>query len=229
MEKGYRPSKVLGAAFIFQFVTSLASGTVVQGLWRVPGDIVQSMINIANAPQIMRGHILLDVFTALGIIFLGAMLFVTLKREDEKIALIALGFYIVEAVLLAVSKGDAFSFLRISREYAASGNPEHLEQLAGFALESMDFLGVTLHMVVFCLGGMLFYYLFFRSRTVPTVFALWGLISLSIVTGATFFELFGVNVPMVVYFPYVPFELVIGIWIVIKGEKGKSKVKKRIS
>ena len=188
-----------------------------QSAWLVPDNIVQSMINIANSPQIMRVQILLDLFTALGIVFLGAMLFVTLRRENEKVALTALGFYILEAALLAVSKGDAFSLLYISREYAALGNPEHLKQMAGFALQTMDFLGVTLHMVVFCMGALLFYYLFFRSKVVPKFFSFWGLISLTIVTAATLFEVFGVETPMWLYLPYVPFELVLGIWILIKG------------
>ena len=217
METVYRPSKLLGAAFVLQFITSIVSGTVVQSAWLVPDNIVQSMINIANSPQIMRVHILLDLFTALGIVFLGAMLFVTLRRENEKVALTALGFYILEAALLAVSKGEAFSLLHISREYMVQVNPVHLELMAGFALQTMDFLGVTLHMVVFCMGALLFYYLFFRSKVVPKFFSLWGLISLTIVTAATLFEVFGVETPMWLYLPYVPFELVLGIWILIKG------------
>jgi hypothetical protein len=40
--------------------------------------------------------------------------------------LVALGFYALEAALLAVSRTEAFSLLRISQEFAASGQPANL-------------------------------------------------------------------------------------------------------
>lgn len=152
-------SRVLGVAFLLQGVTSLISGVILQPALIVPGNISESMINIANNTWLMRVNILVDMITALGIIFLGAILFVTLRKQNEKIALVALGFYILEAALLAVSRIEAFSLLRVSQEYATAGHPAYLQTMANLALESMDFVGMTLHMLAFCLGGILFYYL----------------------------------------------------------------------
>ena len=42
---------------------------ILQPAWLVPGDISESMINIANNPLLMRANILVDVLTALGIVF----------------------------------------------------------------------------------------------------------------------------------------------------------------
>ena len=56
----------------------------------------------------MRANILGEIITAAGIIFLGAVLFVTLRNQGEKTALTALGLYILEAVLLAASRMEAF-------------------------------------------------------------------------------------------------------------------------
>ena len=211
-------SRVLGAAFLLQAVTSLISGLIMKLALTVPGNIIESMINIANNAWLMRVNILGEIITAAGIIFLGAILFITLRKQNEKIALVALGFYILEAVLLAVSRISAFSLLRISQEYVTAGHPAYLQTIGNLAFESMNF-GYTLLMLAFCLGGILFYYLLDKSRIVPRVLSLWGLITVFPCLIATLFVIFGYEVPFFVYLPYVPFEFVIGVWILVKGIK----------
>ena len=81
----------------------------------------------------------------------------------------------------------------------------------------MDFVGVTLHMLAFCLGAPLFYYLLYKSRLVPRALSLWGLITIVPLLVGTIAQIFGHTLPFILYVPYVPFELVIGVWILIKG------------
>lgn len=217
MNTSNKTSRVLGFAFLLQFVTSVFSGTVLRSAIIVPGNIGQTMINIADKPGLMRAYILVDMLTALGIIFLGAILFLTLRKQNEEIALVALGFYVLEAALLAVSRMEAFSLLGISQEYVAAGNAANWQTMGNLALGSMDFAGSILHMLAFCLGGILFYYLLYRSGVVPRLLSLWGLITVLPCLAGTLFALFGITVPFLVYVPYVPFELVIAIWILVKG------------
>jgi len=216
-------SRILGIAFLLQFVTSFGNGVFLQPMWLVPGDIHESMIKIAHHVGLMRTSILLDVLTALGVVFLGAVLFVTLRKQNEKIALTALGFYILEAALLATSRIATFSLLRMSQEYVTADYPAYLQTLGNLALESMDFVGGTLHMLAFCLGGILFYYLLDQSRLVPRVLSLWGLITVFPCLIGTLAAVFGYTLPFFVYFPYVPFEFAIGVWILIKGVKGEQQ------
>jgi hypothetical protein len=176
------------------------------------------MIKIANNAWLMRVNILGEIITALGIIFLGAVLFVVLRKQNEKIALTGLGFYILEAVLLAVSRMDAFSLLRISQEYVAAGNPAYLQMIGNLAFESTNF-GYTLLMLAFCPGGILFYYLLYKSDIVPRVLSLWGLITVFPCLVGTLSAILGYELPFFLYFPYVPFEFVIGVWILVKGIK----------
>ena len=212
-------SRVLGVAFLLQFVTSFSSGVFLQPALMVPGNISEGMIKIANNAWLMRANILVDMLTALGIIFLGAILFVTLRKQNEKIALVALGFYVLEAALLAVSRIAAFSLLGISQEFVTAGHPAFLQTMGNLAIESMDFGGSTLHMLVFCFGGILFYYLLDKSRIVPRVLSLWGLITVFPLLIATLSAIFGYELPVFFYLPYLPFELAIGVWILVKGIK----------
>jgi hypothetical protein len=119
-------SKVLGAAFLLQAVSNLVSNAFLLDPLIVPGNIIATMTNFASNAMQVRAGILGDMVTALGIIFLGAILFVILRKQNEKMALVALGFYILEAVLLAVSKLSTFSLLRVSQESVIAGHPAYL-------------------------------------------------------------------------------------------------------
>ena len=87
--------RILGIAFLLQAVTSLVSGVVLKVALIVPGNISESMISIANHPWLMRANIFGEMITAVGVIFLGAVLFLTLRRQSEIMALVGLGFYIL--------------------------------------------------------------------------------------------------------------------------------------
>ncbi len=216
MNNANKTSRILGLAFVLQFVTSILSGTLLRQAWSVPGDINASMIKIANNAALLRANIIVDMLTALGVIFLGSMLFITLRKQNEKLALTAFGFYILEAALLATSRMATFSLVHLSQAYAATGQAD-LTLLGQITFDAMDFAGSSLHMLAFCLGGVMFYYLLDKARLVPRVLSLWGLITvLPFVIGAPL-AVMGYVVPAAVYVPYVPFELAIGIWILVKG------------
>lgn len=186
-------------------------------MWLVEGDTHATMLKIAGNPSLLRLNILVDMLTALGVIFLGAMLYETLKGQNPKIALVGLAFYILEGALLAGSRLGTISLLHFSQEYATTGGPEILLSLAKTAIESMDFVGDTLHVLAFCLGGILFYYLLNRSKLVPRWLSLWGLVAIIPVLVGTLTAIFNYDLPFILFLPYVPFELVTGIWIIVKG------------
>ena len=210
-------TRILGVAFLLQFITSFSSGTFVKPLWFVPGDMQATMLKVAENPGFLRANILVDMLTALGVIFLGAVLFSTLKKENEKMALTALAFYILEGALLAVSRIGIFSLLKFSQEYASAGQPETLLTFGRVALEAADFVGDTLHLLAFSVGAVLFYILLVRSKLVPRWLSLWGLVTVLPLPVVTLTAIFDINTLFVLFLPYFPFEFVIGIWILIKG------------
>ena len=218
-------SVALGTAFLFQATTSLISGMIPMSLI-VPGNIDQSMINIAGHAGLMRANFLGDLITGVGVIALSVLLFVVLRKHSEILALIAVGCYMLEIVLGAVSRIPAFALLRISQEYVANGRPEDLRTLGNLALETMNF-GFGLLMLPFCIGGILFYYLLYKSRLIPRVLSVWGLVSVPVVLVATVFVISGYKVPFFVYVPYIPFEWVVGAWILIRGLAGPTELERQ--
>jgi hypothetical protein len=78
-------------------------------------------------------------------------------------------------------------------------------------------------MVFYCTGGILFYYLFLKSRYVPRGLSLWGIIVASLGFIGELFAIFGYDVPLYVFLPILPFELTIGIWLMVKGIREDSE------
>jgi len=209
--------RLLGLLFFIVAITSLSSMVLFDSIVGT-GSISESMINISNNQMQMRISILVDVICSIAIVFLGVWLFVTLKKQNKNIALVALGLYIVESALLAVSKISHYSLFNISQEFVKAGAPEssYFQTLATLFLSDAKF-AYSIHLLVFGLGALLFYYLFLKSKYIPLVFPTWGLIAVSLVLiGTLFVVLFDLTI-IVMFVPNMLFELAIGVWLMVKG------------
>lgn len=182
----------------------------------VPGNITESMTNISNNVVQMRASIVVEMVTAIGIVMLGTLLFAVLKRQNRNVARVALGLYLVEATILAVSRIPAFALLLTSQESVAAEHPDYLQTLGNLFYELQDF-GYSLHMVPFALGATLFYSLFFRSGFLPPILSVWGLIAAPLALVGIVISLLGYSVPIVVFLPNLPFELTAGRYLLVKG------------
>ncbi len=215
--------RLLGAAFLLQAVASIVSTFFLTPLI-APGNIIDSMTNIANNVLQMRASIVCEMIAVIGIVMLGALLFVTLKKQNGKIALVALGLYLITAAIIAVSRIAAFSLLRISQESVIAGHPIYLQTLGNLFYELQEF-GYFLHMLPYTFGATLFYYLFYKSGFLPRVLSLWGLIAAPLAFIGSLFDHFGYAIPMIVFLPNLPFDLGIGLWLIVKGIRDGSEIK----
>ena len=208
-------SKLLGAVFLLQAVASLVATFLLTPLI-VPGNITASMTNIANNVLQMRASIVGEMVAVMGIVMLGSLLYVTLKEQNRKIALVARGLYLVTAAIIAVSRIAAFALLRISQESIMAGHPDYLQTLGKLFYELQEF-GYFLHMLPYTLGATLFYYLFYKSGYLPRALSLWGLVAALLAFIGSLFDHLGFAIPMVVFLPNLPFDLWVGLWLIFKG------------
>ncbi len=222
METAKRGSRMLGLAFLIQFVTSFACGLFVLpaatgvGGFALPADIGQTMATIARNSGLIRLNIVMELVTAAGVIFLGAILYSTVRKHNEGLSLTAFGLYVMEASLVAVKMLLLFALLAFSRRFIAAGGPASMKPTAEMIYEVMSYSSKMLNFV-FGIGGTIFYALLLKARTVAWPLSLWGLVSAQGVSAGVVLGLFGAAAPIFLYVAYIPFELVIAIWILIKG------------
>ena len=79
-------------------------------------------------------------------------------------------------------------------------------------------------MLLFSAGALLWYSIFVRTRFVPRWLGLWGLASVVPVAIGTLLNIWGMQPSMLLYAAYVPFELVVGIWLLVKGSPYRPEV-----
>ncbi len=102
MNSDKKTSRLLGAAFLFVLVTGLTYGAL-SDLTLLSGGISDSFVNISNNLTRMRISILFELLSCFGIVVLAVLLFVVLNKQNKIIALVALGWWLAEAITLAVS------------------------------------------------------------------------------------------------------------------------------
>jgi len=173
--------RLLGAAFLIVVLTSLGSGLLLMSVVG-SGGISDILVDISNRLTLMRIFILGDLVTSLGIIVLAVLLYAVLNKQNKIIALVALGCWLTEAIALAISKTGASALIPLSLEFVKAGAPQHsyYQTLAGFLYNGIVIqLGQTIELLFYCLGAMLWYSLFYRSRYIPRAISLFGLIAVS--------------------------------------------------
>ena len=217
--------RLLGVAFLIQASASFISGLIRDSLIGT-GDITDSMTNISNNVRLMRVSIGIEMITAFGVVMLGALLYLTLKKLDMKIALVALGLYLIEVAAIVISQIAIFALSHISQESVIAGHPNNLQTLGTLFLEIHEFTFGSVLMFFFTVGATLFYYLFYKSGYLPQGLALFGLLVALLSLIGTLFVLLGIDIPIyVVLILNLPFELGTGLWLLVKGIRDGSETK----
>ena len=202
--------RLLGMMFVIVAVASLLGGLLLSSLSYThigpPDNISETMIKISDNPTTMQMSIVVELITAIGIVLLAVLLYTTLKKQNKIIALWAFGLWIGEAIILAVREISASSLLKVSQEFVKAGAPDssNFQAFGSLFYESAQ-IGYGVLMVFYCLGGILFYYLFLKSKYVPIVLSLWGITAASLGFIGTLIGFFDYEVPMYVFLPILPF------------------------
>ena len=80
-------------------------------------------------------------------------------------------------------------------------------------------------MLFYSLGGVLWLYLFYRSRYIPRVLSIPGLVIESVGLIGMVLLLLAVRVDMLIFYPIAVLELAIGLWLMVKGIRDGSETK----
>lgn len=220
-----RVTRYTGAAFLLVFVTSLAAGLL--GDAALGGDGPGLVGRVSEHLVALRASNLLWVITGIGIIAMAALLYAALGGVNRPLALIAFGWWLAEGTMLAVGALGMYGLLAVGAGTigAAVSGPER-EALASL------FLGVqqgafTMHMLFFCLGGLAWYSLMLQARIVPRWLAAWGIVGVSLLlanmlVAAWDQELTLGTIGLVAMLLYVPFEPVLGTWLVVRGTRARA-------
>jgi len=206
---------LLGVSFITQATTSIIGGLIGFGPFTDMVNISVTMNSVADNIGRFYASIFMQIITAIVIVVLAAALYQAGKRTNKTAAVVAMGFYLLEVVILIFDQMLTFGVTELSRQYAANGDIALLP-IAELLLSIKDF-GGAISMLPFGLGAILFYFLIMKGQVIPKWLGLWGMIAVTFIFVGWTLQAFGMSMPFVLYVPYVPWEWVAGVYLLRKG------------
>ena len=222
-ERQRNAARIVGAAYLSAAVPAVFAEFYVRGQLVVSGHAAQTALNIVAHERLFRLGIASNLTVFAIDVALIAALYVVLKPVNSSLALLAVGWGLVETAILVVVTLSDFDVLRI-----LSG-AEYLQVFEGDRLQALARLSISGHGAAYNVGLVFaglrsgaFCYLWFKSGFIPKALASWGVLA-SFVMGACaysfiiFPELARV-VPVAIYGgPIFVFELTMGFWLLLKG------------
>jgi len=176
-----------------------------------------------NDIQIIIGAILEFIWaaTAMGI---AIWLYPVLREHNEALTLGSVVFRAVEGVFVFIGTLSLLSLLTLSQEFVRAGLQEILSfQSIGLMLLAVRHWTIDgIVLITFCLGALLYYWVFYQSKLVPRWLSGWGFLGAALSLGVTLFSLF--NPEFVVSWkhtllnaPIAFQEMVFAIWLIARG------------
>ncbi len=211
----YRKTSIsVGVLFIIGTVAGILSVVVTGSILNDPDYLIKIS---ANENQIIIGALLVLIM-GFSLAMVPVLLFPIFKKYNESLALGAVIFRgALEAVTYIAIVICWLLLIVLSQEYVKAGTPaESYFQTVGILLqEAGGWFGHILSMV-FSIGALMIYYLFYQSKLIPRWLALWGLIGAVLYLAQPLLAMFGSTFD-VLFAPLALQEMVLAIWLIVKG------------
>jgi hypothetical protein len=224
-----KAATAVGWAYLAALVPAIFAEFYVRGRLVVAGDMARTAADVMAHERLFRLGIASNlVVFAIDVVLITA-LYVVLQPIHRRVALLALGWGLVEtAILVLVTLAD-FDVLHIlgSARYLEAFGADRLQALAGMSIAAHG-TAYGVGLVFAGLRSTAYCSLWFRSGFVPKALAAWGVLA-SLLMGASAFAFIvfpelEIVVPVGLYGgPIFFFELTMGLWLVIKGVSNPSQ------
>jgi uncharacterized protein DUF4386 len=224
-----KAARVVGAAYLCALVPAVFAEFYVRGQLVVSGNAAQTALNIVAHERLFRLGIASNLAVFAIDVALIAALYVVLKPVNSSLALLAVGWGLIETAILVVVTLSDFDVLRIlsGAEYLKVFDIDRLRALATL---SNGAHGDTYNVgLVFAgLRSTTFCYLWFKSGFIPRALAGWGMVA-SFLMGACAFSFIIFPelpklIPVEIYGgPIFVFELTMGFWLLFNGLRRRSR------
>jgi len=216
MDKNKKTARLVGILFIIGTVAGILSAIVIPPILNDPEYLVKFS---ENRNMVILG-VLLVLTMGVSLSLMSVVLFPVLKKYNEALAL---GAVIFRGVLELVSYlGIAISWillLALSQEYVKTGSSVAASyELMGTTLKNLAlYIGSSgLGAILFTIGAIIIYYIFYKTKLIPTWLSLWGLIGSIVYLVSPILMMLDYQVEFLQY-PLAVQEMIMAVWLIIKG------------
>ena len=162
---------------------------------------------------------------------IGISLYPVLKRQSEGLAVAVAALRTAEGAVVIASAVGIFALVAVSQEFVKAGSPpDSLYQSAGSVIKMMNDWASNMYVLPFGIAAFIYYAVFFRTRLVPRWLSVWGLVGISLLLVSACSGLLSLLDPsspalFLLNMPILVQELVLALWLIIKGFKDPETAK----
>jgi hypothetical protein len=214
--------RIAGFMFLCSLFVPVLNWIFVNSTFIIPGNAIETARNVLANEFLFRIGIINSLITSLIAVVLALTLYIILKPVNRDLALLALILKLTEGVLMAVITLCVFAALLILNAQASAAASEPVQTLVGLFFN--DYMTVSsIPMLFLGLNFMLFFYLLFKSKFVPGILAGFGIVSYTLIFAYAVLTILLPHyaaikiIQTLCWAPSCFFELITGIWLLIKG------------
>ncbi|MFD7522284.1 DUF4386 domain-containing protein [Paenibacillus chitinolyticus] len=209
-----KSERAAGALFLLSTVAFLiGSGILDPILHRT--DLLSSMYS--ERTSVFTG-LFLELINAMAVVGIAMLLHPILRKHHETFTMGYLASRVMESTLLILSLLGPLVLLALSKKSISAGTSDdsYLQMMGNLAVEAHILL-FDMAMIVLSLGSLLFCSILFRSRLVPRLLSIIGLIGYTGLLVSSSLSIAGLDLGNVLYIPGAIFEIVLPVWLIVKG------------
>jgi hypothetical protein len=220
MKTSRRTAIIVGALFLAGYV-GIFAGDAISGPVLNSPDYLRDAY--PNRIRVIIGILVELLINDIPVVGIGVLLYPILKKYGEGLALWYAGTRVIEAVTLIISKISVLSLITLSQEYISAGAPDaSVFLLSGtLALARRHWAFDVVNTVFFIVGAVMLYSMLVKSKLVPRIISIWGLIAVTSLIAANIIGVpdltQGFRPGQLLYFPIMTSEILLAIWLIAKG------------
>jgi len=224
--KTYRMNAVMGGALyflgtVFGVSSAVVGGEVLSSLVFGKPLVGVDMLGIvaANSSRITGGA-LLTLMMGVSLVAMTVFLYPVFRKDSNELAMgLVLFRGAFEGTSYFISTLGILALVALANEYTAAGAASAALQSMGNVFYQLPDLSGTIGTIVFIIGTTCLCISFYRTRLIPRWLTVWGLIGVVPYMAYALLHFFHMDNGIGFYLQMVtaPQELVMGLWLVIKG------------
>lgn len=213
-------AKIVGILFIIGTAAGILGQVFISPIFGATDYLVKFS---ANQNQVLISAIFV-IIMAVACASIAIWLYPVLKKYSESLALGAVGFRLIEGAFDFVSAIILLLLLSLSQEFVKAGATDaSYYQLLGELLKTgHNMVSSEAVLLPWCVGALMYYYIFYQSKLVPRWLSVWGIIGITLCIASSMLVLFHVidafsMAQIVSNLLILVQEMVLAVWLIVKG------------
>ena len=183
------------------------------------------LINLTKNKNLVILGASLELVMAFACANIAIWLYPVLKKHNKFLALGAVGLRIIENVFQIVSTLSLLLLLTLSQEAVKANalTASNFQTEVALLLAVRFWAPLVLAQIAFCLGALMYYYVFYQSKLIPRWLSGWGIVAIILHLTSVFLTMFLQIDPfsgspiILLSMPIFFQELALAAWLIVKG------------